>query len=98
MLVQMTDFAAFAEFGLKGQQIIAQGIALGNMEAINTPWKGKRTIAGHRPAITLLPFQGGNCASVNTQGVALGYYLLPFQGVHTQNFTKLFFKLLLKPL
>ena len=78
--------------GLKGQQIIAQGIALGNIEAINTPCKGKRTIAGHRPAITLLPFQGGDWASVNTQGDALGYYLLPFQGVHTHNFTNILFE------
>ena len=77
--------------GLKGQQLIALGIAPGNMEAINTPCKGKRTIAGHRPAITLLPFQGGDYASVNTQSDALGYSLLPFQGVHMHNFTKLFF-------
>ena len=59
--------------GLKGQQPIAQGIALGNVVHINTPCKGKRTIAGHRPAITLLPFQGVDYASVNTKGDALGY-------------------------
>ncbi len=59
--------------GLKGQQPIAQGIALGKTTYPRTPCKGKRTIAGHRPAITLLPLQGVNHASVNTQGDALGY-------------------------
>ena len=29
----------------------------------------------------LLPFQGDRLAFINTQGVALGYELLPFQGV-----------------
>ena len=59
--------------GLKGQQPLAQGNALGNGEHINSPCKGKRTIAGHRPAITLLPLQGVGRVHVNTQGVALGY-------------------------
>ena len=55
--------------GLKGQQRSAQGSALGKREAQHSPCKGKRTIAGHRPAITLLPFQGGGCLLVITQGV-----------------------------
>ena len=58
--------------GLKGQQMSAQGSALGKREAQPSPCKGKRTIAGHRPAITLLPFQGGGCLLVITQGAALG--------------------------
>ena len=57
----------------KGQQLLAQGNALGNVEHINSPCKGKRTIAGHRPAIMLLPLRGVGCTHVNTQGVALGY-------------------------
>ena len=31
--------------------------------------------------IKLLPFQGVGLYVINTQGVALGYELLPFQGV-----------------
>ncbi len=57
----------------KGQQLLAQGSALGNEEHIYSPCKGKRTIAGHRPAITLLPLQGVDRAYFNTQGAALGY-------------------------
>ena len=31
--------------------------------------------------LKLLPLQGDNLASITTQGAALGYELLPFQGV-----------------
>ena len=58
--------------GLEGQQWSAQGNALGTQVAQPSPCKGKRTIAGQRPAITLLPFQGGGYLLVITQGVALG--------------------------
>ena len=58
--------------GLKGQQRPAQGSALGTLEAQPSPCKGKRTIAGQHPAISLLPFQGGGYLLVITQGVALG--------------------------
>ena len=44
--------------GLKGQQMSAQGNALSKTMQEHSPCKGKRTIAGHRPAIMLLPSQG----------------------------------------
>ena len=44
--------------GLKGQQRIAQGNALGRKEAVASPCKGKSTNAGCRPATELLPLQG----------------------------------------
>lgn len=44
--------------GLKGQQRIAQGNALGRQMVVATPCKGKSSIAGQRPALVLLPLQG----------------------------------------
>ena len=43
----------------------------------------------------LLPFQGDRLASIITQGAALGYELLPFQGVWSfQNLWNLHLKIL----
>ena len=57
----------------RSNEIPAQGIALGNRQPQSTPCKGKRTITGHRPSITLLPLQGVVRTYINTQGDALGY-------------------------
>ena len=54
------------KYGLKAQKLIAQGIALGMMAISKAPCKG---------------LQGDRFASVITQGDALGYGLLPLQGV-----------------
>ena len=73
--------------GLKGQQWSAQGSALGKREAKPSPCKGKRAVAGRRPAVTLLPLQGGGSPLVYTQGAALGWPLLPLRGVLMQKYT-----------
>ena len=58
------------QHALKGQKLLAQGIALGIMAISKTPCKGKSFIL---PSILkLLPFQGDKFVSVITQGDALG--------------------------
>ncbi len=62
--------------GLKGQQLSAQGNALGKVLTAPTPCKGKSGTL----FTMLLPFQGVVCTAVYTQGVALGYSLhCPFR-------------------
>ena len=54
--------------GLKGQQLIAQGNALGIFGHTSS-----FALKGQKPSITmLLPFQGESTTAVCTQGVALG--------------------------
>ena len=64
--------------GLKGQQRSAQGSALGTLEAQPSPCKGKRTIAGQHPAITLLPFQGGGVYSSSPRALPWADHCCPF--------------------
>ena len=55
---------------LKGQKLLAQGIALGIMANSKAPCKGKSFII--TKYLKLLPLQGDRFASVFTQGDALG--------------------------
>ena len=55
---------------LKGQKLLAQGIALGMMAIRKTPCKGKPYVLPG--VLKLLPLQGDRFASVITQGDALG--------------------------
>ena len=66
--------------GLKAQKLIAQGSALGIMAVNKAPCKGK-SFVNSLILLKLLPLQGDKLASMITQGAALGYELLPFQGV-----------------
>ena len=68
------------KYGLKAQKLLAQGIALGMMAISKTPCKGK-SLMFCLEFLKLLPLQGDRFASVITQGDALDYGLLPFQGV-----------------
>ena len=68
------------KYGLKAQKLLAQGIALGKMAISNAPCKGKSSV-NCLILLKLLPLQGDKLASMITQGAALGYELLPFQGV-----------------
>ena len=68
------------KYGLKAQKLIAQGIALGMMAISKAPCKGKSLMVCLK-FLKLLPLQGDRFASVITQGDALGYGLLPLQGV-----------------
>ena len=66
--------------GLKAQKLLAQGNTLG----INSNQQG--ALYGQKPckltsSLKLLPLQGDKFASIITQGAALGWELLPFQGV-----------------
>ena len=63
----------------KGQKLLAQGIALGIMAMSNAPCKGNSFILPG--VLKLLPLQGDRLPPQTTQGVALGYELLPLQGV-----------------
>ena len=75
------------QHALKGQKLLAQGSALGIMSVSNAPCKGKsfkiHLIKMEKPLryVKLLPLQGDRFAFMITQGAALGYELLPFQGV-----------------
>ena len=63
----------------KGQKLLAQGSALGIMAISKAPCKGNSFILPG--VLKLLPLQGDRLPPNTTQGVALGYELLPFQGV-----------------
>ena len=71
--------------GLKGQQITAQGVALGVMAAAATPCKGKSIIpylsatSSHALNRCFCPFRAVSAPST-TQGDALGYLLIPPSG------------------
>ena len=68
------------QHALKGQKLIAQGSALGIMAVNKAPCKGK-SFENCLILVKLLPLQGDKLASMITQGAALGYELLPLQGV-----------------
>ena len=57
------------QHALKGQKLLAQGIALGIIAISKAPCKGKSFLPG---VLKLLPLQGDRFVSVITQGVALG--------------------------
>ena len=59
------------QHALKGQKLLAQGIALGMMAISKTPCKGK-SLMFCLEFLKLLPLQGDKFASVITQGDALG--------------------------
>ena len=60
-----------APHALKGQKLLAQGIALGIMSISKAPCKGKSFV--YYPGILkLLPLQGERFVAVITQGDALG--------------------------
>ena len=59
------------QHALKGQKLLAQGIALGMMAISKAPCKGKSLMVCLE-FLKLLPLQGDRFASVITQGVALG--------------------------
>ena len=63
--------------GLKGQKLIAQGIALGRTAWGCAPCKGKSIVVRLR----LLPFQGAISHCEPTQGDALSWMWLAFQAV-----------------
>ena len=63
----------------KGQKLLAQGIALGIKAMGKAPCKGNSFILPG--VLKLLPLQGDRLPPNTTQGVALGYELLPLQGV-----------------
>ena len=63
----------------KGQKLLAQGIALGIMAISNAPCKGNSFILPG--VLKLLPLQGDRLPPQTPQGVAVGYALLPLQGV-----------------
>ena len=63
----------------KGQKLLAQGIALGIKAMSKAPCKGNSFILPG--VLKLLPLQGDRLPPQTTQGVALGYELLPLQGV-----------------
>ena len=65
--------------GLKAQKLLAQGIALGIMAISKAPCKGK-SLMFLPGVLKFLPLQGDKFVPVITQGDALGYELLPFQG------------------
>ena len=67
--------------GLKAQQPIAQGNALGKETATSAPCKGKSIRKQAIMKRTLLPLQGVYMIYPSPQGVALGYGLLPLRGV-----------------
>ena len=59
------------QHALKGQKLIAQGIALGIMAIGKAPCKGK-SFKNCQEFFKLLPLQGDKFANIITQGVALG--------------------------
>ena len=72
--------------GLKAQQLIAQGVALGRETAANAPCKGKSIRNQAIMNRTLSPLQGVYMI-YPPQGVALGYGLLPLRGVRNMLIT-----------
>ena len=76
----MNCTAEITQYALKGQKLLAQGSALGIMAVNKAPCKGK-SFENCLILVKLLPLQGDKLASMITQGAALGYELLPFQGV-----------------
>ena len=63
--------SSLKQHALKGQKLLAQGIALGIMSISKAPCKGKSFV--YYPGILkLLPLQGERFVSVITQGDALG--------------------------
>ena len=81
--------------GLKGQQWSAQGCALGKRNARPSPCKGKRTIAGQRPAITLLPFQGGVIYSSSPRALPWADHCCPFGAFERRILPSYFLSLLM---
>ncbi len=79
--------AKWWKHALKGQKLLAQGNALGIKVVSNAPCKGKsfeiHLMKLEIPLryVKLLPLQGALLIGITTQGVALGYELLPLQGV-----------------
>ena len=67
----------------KGQKLLAQGIALGIKAMSKAPCKGNSFILPG--VLKLLPLQGDRLPPKTTQGDALGYELLPLQGVWGKN-------------
>ena len=67
--------AGFFSSALKGHHVIAQGNALGTGHHGSMPCKG---FIGRPPEME--PFQGMTAGTSTTQGVALGYLIVPFQG------------------
>ena len=78
--LQLKSFHKWFKYGLKAQKLLAQGIALGIIAINKAPCKGK-SFVNCLILLKLLPLQGDKLASMITQGAALGYELLPFQGV-----------------
>ena len=68
--VKREEFSSSSPHALKGQKLLAQGIALGVIAISKSPCKGKSFI--NSGILKLLPLQGDRFASVITQGVALG--------------------------
>ena len=69
------------QHALKGQKLIAQGNALGIMAISNAPCKGK-SFTNCPWSFKAFALTGRQvCEHDNPQGVALGYELLPLQGV-----------------
>ena len=73
-------FRKWFKYGQKAQKLLAQGIALGIIAINKAPCKGK-SFVNSLILLKLLHLQGDKLASMITQGAALGYELLPFQGV-----------------
>mgnify|MGYP003093148811 CR=1 FL=1 len=69
--VRAEDPKGQKQHALKGQKLLAQGIALGIMAICKAPCKGKKLyiLSG---VLKLLPLQGDRFASVITQGDAPG--------------------------
>ena len=59
------------QHALKGQKLLAQGIALGIMAISKAPCKGK-SFTNCQEFLKLLPLQGAKFTNMITQGVALG--------------------------
>ena len=68
---QRPGYVGNQQGALKGQKLLAQGIALGMMAISKSPWKGK-SFMFCLEFLKLLPFQGDKFVSVITQGDALG--------------------------
>ena len=71
------------QHALKGQKLLAQGIALGMMAISKTPCKGK-SFMFCLGVLKLLPFQGDRFASVITQGMPWARGFCPFRAYGTK--------------
>ena len=69
--VRAEDPEGQKQHALKGQKLLAQGIALGTVAVSKAPCKGKSFVI-FAWGLKLLPLQGDRFASVITQGDALG--------------------------